>query len=374
LQTKQDTIGSFLKFYPSKGTKKSYKSVLNKFFRTLGCSPNSYFSSGRDYEADLYDFALSIRRMANKTFHSYIVIIKTFFLENDITVSEKTLKRIKRLKPGTYALTRDRLPTIDELKLILSHADLRMKALILTLLSSGMRIGEAVRIKINDVDFENSPTRINLRSNITKTKKPRIVFISDEATIYVKEFLRHHDSYMRSACNRLNIPGKTKNLEDDRVFPFNESSVNSAFQRLLRLSNLDQRDTETNLHIIHIHCFRKAFRTKMALEIPLDIVETLLGHSGYLSSAYVRHSEQELASYYLQGMNAVTVFGGSSAKEIKALEEEIKRRDKKIEQIESKVGKFGKLEEAFEELAKSLKGHEKALEMGFGKALINKKK
>ena len=34
-------------------------------------------------------------------------------------------------------------------------------------------------------------------------------FISDEATLYLKEWLKIHDSYLQAACNRLNIPGKT---------------------------------------------------------------------------------------------------------------------------------------------------------------------
>jgi len=371
-QQQRGTIERFLIYYPSKNTKKVYKCVLKKFFAAVKCDPDEYFRWKRDYEADLYDFALSIQQYAPKSFHSYVVIIKQFFLENNVEVNSRVFKRIRRLKPGTRALTRDRLPSNKELKRILSHSDLRMKSLILTLLSSGMRIGEATKLAIGDIDFDKNPTRVYLRSGITKTKEPRITFISDEAALYLREWVKQHDSYLISACNRLNLPDKTKDIKDNRVFPFNESSVNSAFKRLLRLSGLNQKDPETARHIIHVHVFRKFFRTKMALAIPTDIVETLMGHSGYLTSAYIRYSEEEWASHYTKGMGSISVFEKGYSEEIKALEDEIRRRDKKIEQIEGKMDKFAELGETLKFFKKHQKEIKKRIEKGMGVSLTKK--
>ena len=201
-EQKTNVIDDFLKFYPSKGTKKIYRSVLNKFFKDIDCDPNDYFSSKRDHEDDLYNFALSIQRYAPKSFHSYVIIVKQFFMENGVEVSQLALKRIRRLKPGVRALTRDRLPTLEELKRILFYADMKMKSLILFLLSSGIRIGEACQLKIKDIDFEHKPTKIYLRSEITKTKESRVSFISDEASLHIKEWIKNHDSYLLGAVNR----------------------------------------------------------------------------------------------------------------------------------------------------------------------------
>lgn len=43
----------------------------------------------------------------------------------------------------------------------------------------------------------------------------------------------------------------------------------------------------------------------MAQRIPVDVVELLLGHNGYLADSYVRYSIDELRQYYLQAEGAV---------------------------------------------------------------------
>lgn len=367
-QTKQQmgTIDRFLMYYSSKSTRKIYRCVLNKFFSFLECDPNEYFGQDRNYDDDISNFAYSIKDMAPKTFSSYVVIVKQFFIDNDITLKASTWKKLLRLKTGTRALTQDRIPTMEEFKRILAYSDIKMKALLLTLASSGMRIGEATQIKIEDIDFDNEPVKINLKAEYTKTKDPRITFISNEASDSLKEWLKNHDSYLQGAVKRLNLPGKTKNVNDNRAFPFTTGSVNSAFQRLLRLTRLDDIDPQTKRHIIHIHVFRKWFYSNLRLVIPEAIVQTLIGHRGYLTDAYARHDEKQLAEQYTKGMQALTVFEGKDySEEIKAMEDEIKRRDRKIEQIESRVEGFA----ALDELVKSLKGHKKELEKGMGKVL-----
>ena len=354
-QTKQqvNSIDRFLMYYSSNGTKKIYRCVLNKFFATIKCDSDEYFRQDRNYDDDISNFAYSIKDMAPKTFSSYVVIVKQLFIDNDITLKASTWKKLLRLKTGTRALTQDKIPTTEEFKRILAYSDTKMKALLLTLASSGMRIGEATQIKIEDVDFDNEPVKINLKAEYTKTKDPRITFISNEAAFYLKEWLKNHDSYLQGAVKRLNLPGKTKNVNDDRAFPFTTGAVNSAFQRLLRLTGLDDIDPQTKRHIIHIHVFRKWFYSKLRLVIPEAIVQTLIGHRGYLTDAYARHDEGELAEQYTNGMQTLTVFEGKDySEDIKALEDEIKRRDEKIERIEGRMDKFSKAMEAIEEIKK----------------------
>ena len=351
-----DVIGDFLRFYPYKSTFKMYRSALKKFFETMGCPSDKYFSTNRNYDTDLYDFALIMQGYAPKTFHSYINIVKTFFLEYDIKISQKTTRRIRRLKCSSRPLTQDRLPTLVELKRILSYADLKMKTLVLFLLSSGIRIGEAVSIRLEDMSTKTSPVKVYLRASFTKTKTPRVGFISDEASFYLKEWLTRREDYLKLAASYTNIPGSSKKINDDRIFPFTKSAAQQAFQRLLRLANLEDRDKETGHRLIHLHVFRKYFRTKMALELPNDAVEMLMGHEGYLARAYVRYTEEELSEQYKKGMHLVSVYD-KYPEELKQLESEIKRRDDRIRRIEKRVD----VVETMKELAKILENHKKGL-------------
>ena len=47
----------------------------------------------------------------------------------------------------------DRLYTNDEIKQLLDHADLRMRVVILTLLSTGMRVGGLDGIRLKDMEY-----------------------------------------------------------------------------------------------------------------------------------------------------------------------------------------------------------------------------
>lgn len=348
-------INKFLSYYGSKVTRQSYKSALNAFFKTVNCDPDTYFDTGRDYELDIRQFANSMVDSPGKTFYSYVGVVRQFLMRNKIQLDPFVWKDMKLIKRGNHAITRDRPASLAELKLILSHADLKMTSLILVLISSGIRIGELTKITADDINFETDPAKIYLKGSITKTGNPRITFISQEASVILQEWIKNHDSYLEMAVKKTNISGMSKNKIDNRVFPFSPTAARSAFNRLLRLTNLDMRDKETGRHIIHLHTLRKFYRSKLALVIPQDIVEVLIGHQSYLSSSYIRYSEEELAKYYKEGESAVTVFGDNNSRELKQLEEEIARRDEKIAYIETHMGELDKKMQSIKDLASVMK-------------------
>jgi integrase len=67
-------------------------------------------------------------------------------------------------------------------------SDLRERTMLAMLASSGMRIGELLSLRVKDVEFEN-PTRIAVRAENTKNRRERIVFVSSEATVLLKDYL-----------------------------------------------------------------------------------------------------------------------------------------------------------------------------------------
>ena len=58
---------------------------------------------------------------------------------NDVT--DINWKKISRLMPKERKYALDRAPTIDELRLLISNSELRLQAILLTMASSGIRIG-----------------------------------------------------------------------------------------------------------------------------------------------------------------------------------------------------------------------------------------
>lgn len=82
---------------------------------------------------------------------------------------------------------------------------------------------------------------------------------------------------------------------------------------------------------VHPHVLRKFFRTRMATVIPVDVVEALMGHEGYLTEVYRRYSLEDLAKYYKQGEHTLLVF--TQAEEISKLKFEIEERNRQLQTL-----------------------------------------
>ncbi|MEM2027605.1 MAG: site-specific integrase [Candidatus Bathyarchaeia archaeon] len=106
-----------------------------------------------------------------------------FLMENDIELPALFWRK------GSRALMLDKVPSNAELRQILNHMDAKGRSLFLVLASSGMRIGEALKLMVEDVDLASEPPRINIRGEYTKTGNPRIAFISSEAKETIQEWL-----------------------------------------------------------------------------------------------------------------------------------------------------------------------------------------
>lgn len=90
-------------------------------------------------------------------------------------------------------------------------------------------------LRLRDVDLDSTPARLNLRAETTKTKERRISFITPEAVDAVKAWLTVRDEYIRTAAARvkgLNEAGYAgpKRLDDDRLFPFEDTSYRRDFR------------------------------------------------------------------------------------------------------------------------------------------------
>jgi len=49
--------------------------------------------------------------------------------------------------------------------------------------------------------------------------------------------------------------------------------------------------------------------------VPVDIVEALMGHEGYLTEVYRRYTERQMTEYYLKGEHLLTISQSQSIEE-----------------------------------------------------------
>jgi integrase len=296
---------------------------------------NKYFAETRDWETDIENFLayLNKRSMAPKTIQSYISIIRVFLRRNKIKRIEPSKSFFEDLNlHGDNVLTLDRPPTNEELRLMLSDMPINGKALFLLLSSSGMRVGEALKLKITDFNFDLTPTKIAISGKYTKTGQSRYAFCSHESTELLSQWLKQRDSYLKTAVSRSKYP----KVDDGRMFPFQANIAATLFWNGLNRASkvkptLLERDAATGRFRIHIHTLRKFFRTRLGMVIPVDVVESLMGHSGYLTSNYRKPSDEELVKAYLEGEHVLEIFTQNT--EVARLRAEIEEKNKQLRNI-----------------------------------------
>ncbi len=252
-------------------------------------------TSLKSEKANIYglldDFAgwLDAKGLMPNTVQLRIASVISFLRYHDIEVSREKLKN-RVVIPKAHQIA-DQPVTREQLRILVGAATARIRALILVLVSSGMRITECASIRVRDLDFESAKPAllIRLRAETTKSDIAREVFASDEATEAVKSLI-------------------VAKRPDDLVF-FNWSKIESAhhanilrrqYTELLRKIGLTERVEQHRYYALHFHVFRKFFFSEMVGALGETPTQALIGHGAYLQTYYRKPLSERAAEYRAQ--------------------------------------------------------------------------
>ncbi|WP_292731200.1 tyrosine-type recombinase/integrase [Methanoculleus sp.] len=264
-----------------------------------------YLNNGHDeydFADDLRDFLREKAASAPKSLESYKAAIISWLAENHVYLPAEMTRR---LKVGGKSLTRDRAPTLEELRHILNHSDLQLKAYLLVLTSAGMRPGEGLGIEWPDVDLVTG--KVHIRREIAKSGEPRDTFLSIEALEVLKQWQTYHPAYAEK-IDSYTVPVEFTR-DTKRVFPLSYNGVRDKYGRVLEKCGLDEKDPTTGWLVLRLHVMRKFFRTRLPQGgASVDAVEQMLGHEGYCGGAYVRLTDEEIETAYRGAESALWIF------------------------------------------------------------------
>jgi integrase len=200
----------------------------------------------------------------------------------------------KNVQEEEQALDQD-----DIRNILLKCNNRRLKTYILVLASSGVRAIEACAIRLCDIDFQHNPTRLHVRGEFTKTKVSRDIFISDEATRYLKDWIEY--TFKINVDQTKNIDGP---IAEYLVFQVHKNAVSSIapiaiyrkllsqFHIVLRSAGLGDRKESTKRRRITFHSIRRFVKTTISdSQAGSDYSEWFLGHrknTYYVSKPTVR--------------------------------------------------------------------------------------
>lgn len=181
--------------------------------------------------------------------------LSTFFswLEEEDYIIKSPMKRIHKVK--TAVVVKETLP--DEKVEILRDncGNLRDRAMIDFLLSTGIRVGELVRLNIEDIDFSERECVV-----YGKGDKERKAYFDAKAKLHLMNYIESRTDNNKALFVSLNRP-------HDRL---TESGVE------LRLREMGKK---LGVEKVHPHKFRRTMATK-AIEkgMPIEQVQKILGH------------------------------------------------------------------------------------------------
>jgi integrase len=280
----------------SNNTRKLYRTGLHHFERFLKSTrkqtPNTIISLLQNQHINTYELLdqfvnyLTRQKISADSLKTYIAVIRSFLEYNDIDISNAKFKRkVKMVK--TYADPEEPL-TLTDIRILLEYnSNHRLRTYILLLVSSGMRAMEACSLRLQDVDFTISPTRITIRREYSKTKRIRTIYCSDEATKHLQKLIE-----MRPSKQSQDLIFA---LEDGKKPESLYTRLLEQFQKLEMIADKDQRKEGSHRRKITLHSLRRTAYSIISENTSSDFANWFLGHH---HSPYWTHRESERREIY----------------------------------------------------------------------------
>ncbi len=156
----------------------------------------------RDFKNGFMDFVRSLEKQgkAGSYIGRFKKVLRSWLKFNDIDLKIDVKIKGENESP---TITNERVPSREELAVILRKASLRGRVEIALIAFSGIRpeslgnyngtdgikLGDLKELNIDTLEFEKVPTMLVIRSSLSKAKNQYFTFIPEEAIMYIKDYL-----------------------------------------------------------------------------------------------------------------------------------------------------------------------------------------
>jgi hypothetical protein len=257
------------------------------------------------------------REISGSTIRNYVKVVKLLCEMNDIAIP---WKKITRGLPKGRQWADDRAPSIDEIRKLSEYPDRRIKPLVYTMCSSGIRLGAWDYLRWQDVSpVIKDGEIIAARLTIYATEEDQYhAYCTPEAYSALKSWMDYRET------SGENITGKSWIMRDlwATLDPRISGSINiprkkksSGIKRLIENAWYSQglrkplEEGKTRHEFQAVHGFRKFYKTRCELAgMKPSIIEVSMGHSlGGVSDSYFRPRENEILEEYIKAVDSLTI-------------------------------------------------------------------
>ncbi len=292
--------------------------AVRDFLRFAGMGPGELVAKAKAGEVDVaallneyIDHLFFERGVSPSTIkNSRVPYVKTFLRKNGVEVPSALLEFPRESREDS-----DRIPTREELRDFLAALGLKEKAAVLLMCSAGLRVGALSRLKLKHVDFNSDPPKITVPAALNKSRSSYYTFMTPEAAKFLKLYLAEREK------------------RGEKLFPesylfvtkYGQPYTGRTFEEVLRrelkrhMSLRRLSGLKDPRYDIHIHCFRKFFRTQLEVAgVRRSFREFMMGHRGdALDPSYFRPPEWQVREEYKKAIPFLTILEDLSAEEMR---------------------------------------------------------
>lgn len=317
-QTEDKIYSNFLHSLKSAKTKEIYEHALKQFMKFHHIEDYSSLLVASDIEDKIKDYIISVvdRQLSTSFINIFLASIKNFFEMNDI--ENIRWRKLKRFVGEETPIHEDRCYTHEEIKTLVDTADMKLKAIILLMASSGLRIGALPIVRVGHLKKTGELYKISVYEG-QKGKGKYYTFCTPEAAKAIDTYLQ-----FRERCGEkltANSPLFRKDFDIDfheaarnQIIPASYHSIRmDIFNCLINsgIRTIDHVNSFRNRKEVKMtHGFRKFFETQLVnVKLHEIIIRKLTGHSARdnLTQLYSKQTEKELLVEYEKAIDALTI-------------------------------------------------------------------
>ena len=255
---------------------------INEFLKYLKIDKNYSVNTINTYQNNLLNFSKyfnkDIKKITENDLEDYLKYLHSYLDSKSICNNISSIKSFYKFLNINYNIknissnlflpkTKKKIPSVlseDDINNLLNitinnNFDIRNKAMIELMYSSGTRVSELINLKVNDVFLNGEYVKV-----LGKGSKERIIPLGDTCIYYLKEYLCIRDSMLKKEINDfLFLNNHGKNMTRQGFFKI--------IKKLAKEKNIKEFSPHTLRHSFASHLIKYG--------ADLRVVGELLGHS-----------------------------------------------------------------------------------------------
>lgn len=278
----RSNIGSFLKWYSDKTSKKIDKVMLDEVTNKVLNEYLIYLRDRNAFDGHPIHGGLKDEKLSNNTIRTYQRALRVFlkycyeedYIQTDIS---KKFKFIRETQSIVLPLYESEANDIDSLFNPKCKQGIRNLCIVHLMLDAGLRSGEVIRLKVGDIDFNKNIIFIK----DSKFDKNRMIPMGTKLKTMLHKYLIVYRGVSENQSYNMDLKADPFFLEVKSNKPITGDVVRCLFSRIKR---------NTKISRIYPHLLRHTFATSYILGGGnLESLRILMGHSDIVTTQKYVH-------------------------------------------------------------------------------------